>query len=84
MLGSYKLNLTRNICEDGQSDIPVILTFQGNGTVDDFFAREYAAHVDEVALAAYKKQFNRESLLSAYHHGKTNIAQESYMCFVEH
>ncbi|MEG1988680.1 MAG: PAS domain-containing protein, partial [Oscillibacter sp.] len=45
VLGSFKLNLTQNICEDGQSDLPVILTFQGNGTVDDFFEHEYKAHV---------------------------------------
>ncbi|MEG0215134.1 MAG: PAS domain-containing protein, partial [Hungatella sp.] len=83
VLGSFKLNLTQNICEDGQSDNPIILTFQGNGTVDDFFAREYAAHVDEKDLAVYQARFNRESLLNAYQEGQTSLYQESYMRFWE-
>ncbi|MEG1682546.1 MAG: response regulator [Oscillospiraceae bacterium] len=81
VLGSFKLNLTRNICEDGQSNIDRILTFQGDGTVDDFFAHEYAAHADAAALEEYKKHFNRESLLAAYHQGETSVAQESYLSF---
>ncbi|MEG1068993.1 MAG: response regulator [Ruthenibacterium sp.] len=81
VLGSFKLNLTQNICEDGQSDIPIILTFQGNGTVDDFFDREYAAHVDTATLPEYKKLFTRESLLAAYRRGETSVAQESYISF---
>ncbi|MEG2349268.1 MAG: histidine kinase dimerization/phospho-acceptor domain-containing protein, partial [Hungatella sp.] len=83
VLGSFKLNLTQNICEDGQSDNPIILTFQGNGTVDDFFVREYAAHVDEKDLAVYQARFNRESLLNAYQEGQTSLYQESYMRFWE-
>ncbi|MEG2958289.1 MAG: hypothetical protein RR828_01000, partial [Oscillospiraceae bacterium] len=55
VLGSFKLNLTKNLCEDGQSENPMILSFLGDGTVDDFFAREYAAHVDEKYLPEYKK-----------------------------
>ncbi|MEG1989335.1 MAG: hypothetical protein RR035_09115, partial [Oscillibacter sp.] len=81
VLGSFKLNLTQNICEDGQSDIPAILTFQGDGTVDGFFAHEYAAHVDEADLAEYKKIFNRENLLQAYRGGKTSVSHETYMSF---
>ena len=81
VLGSFKLNLTQNICEDGQSDIPVIRSFQGNGTVDDFFAHEYAVHVDEVALAEYRNLFNRENLLKTFRHGQTCVTQESYMSF---
>ncbi|MEG1746999.1 MAG: response regulator [Oscillospiraceae bacterium] len=81
VLGSFKLNLTQNLCEDGQSDNPMILSFLGDGTVDDFFAREYAAHVDETALTEYKKLFNRKNLLSTFRRGQTSITQESYMSF---
>ncbi|MEG0834493.1 MAG: response regulator [Christensenellaceae bacterium] len=83
VLGSFKLNLTQNICTDGQSDIPFILTFQGNGTVDDFFLREAYAHVDKKDIAEYKKIFNRDNLLQAYGEGKTSISQETYMRFAE-
>ncbi|MEG1577681.1 MAG: ATP-binding protein, partial [Oscillospiraceae bacterium] len=81
VLGSFKLNLTQNICEDGQSDNPMILSFVGDGTVDDFFTREYAAHVDEKHLPKYKKMFNRVSLLKSFRLGKTSVTQESYLCF---
>ncbi|MEG1822065.1 MAG: response regulator [Clostridiales bacterium] len=83
VLGSFKLNLTQNICDDGQSEIDVILTFQGDGTVDDFFAHEYLAHVDEKDLKEYKKIFNRTNLLDLYGTGKTSIVRESYMSFWE-
>ncbi|MEG1870156.1 MAG: histidine kinase dimerization/phospho-acceptor domain-containing protein, partial [Oscillospiraceae bacterium] len=81
VIGSYKMNLTQNICEDGLSDNALILTFQGDGTVDDFFKREYTAHIDDAELEEYKKIFNRESLLKAYREGKTSIALENYMSF---
>ncbi|MEG2929203.1 MAG: response regulator [Oscillospiraceae bacterium] len=81
VLGSFKLNLTRNICEDGISENPLILNFQGNGTADDFFAHEYCAHIDAVDLVEYKKMFNRISLLNAYHEGHTSFVQESYLNF---
>ncbi|MEG1774203.1 MAG: hypothetical protein RR320_05055, partial [Oscillospiraceae bacterium] len=83
VLGSFKLNLTQNTCEDGQSDLPVILTFQADGTVDGFFEREYAAHMDANDLAEYKKQFNRASLLRAYRAGQASVAQESILSFCE-
>ncbi|MEG2021899.1 MAG: response regulator, partial [Oscillospiraceae bacterium] len=79
--GSYKMNLTQNICEDGQSDNPLILSFQGRGTVDDFFAREYSVHVDAEQLKTYKSVFNRENLLKCYREGKTRLTQEAYVSF---
>ncbi|MEG1720062.1 MAG: response regulator, partial [Pseudoflavonifractor sp.] len=81
VLGSYKMNLSQNICEDGQSDNTTILTFQGNGTVDGFFALEYATHLDAQELAEYKKKFNRESLLNSYWAADTRLTQESYVTF---
>ncbi|MEG0265349.1 MAG: response regulator [Erysipelotrichaceae bacterium] len=81
VIGSFKMNLTRNTCEDGQSDNLVILSFQGNGTADDFFEREYMTHLDKKALIQYKKVFNRESLLKAFQSGKTSVSQEAFVRF---
>ncbi|MEG1902304.1 MAG: response regulator [Clostridium sp.] len=81
VIGSYKMNLTQNICEDGQSENPMILSLQGEGTVNDFFAHEYTTHVDKVELKEYKKIFNRESLLGSYREGKTTLTHESYVNF---
>ncbi|MEF9878542.1 MAG: response regulator [Clostridia bacterium] len=81
VIGSYKMNLTANTCEDGQSDNPTILTFQGDGTVDGFFELEYTTHMDAEELLVYKQRFNRESLLQSYREGKTSLTQESYVNF---
>ncbi|MEG2842297.1 MAG: hypothetical protein RR900_02320, partial [Ruthenibacterium sp.] len=83
VVGSFKMNLTRNICEDGQSDIPFILTFRGNGTVDDFFKRETAAHVEAEERAAYVAVFNRKNLLKLFREGKTTVVQESYISYTK-
>ncbi|MEG1878679.1 MAG: ATP-binding protein, partial [Pseudoflavonifractor sp.] len=83
VMGSFKLNLTQNTCEDGQSDNQTILTFQQGGTVDSFFALEYSAHVDPTDLAEYKKIFSRESLIETYREGKSSVVQETYMKFGE-
>ncbi|MEG2174622.1 MAG: response regulator [Oscillospiraceae bacterium] len=83
VVGSFKLNLTKNRCEDGQSDNIQILSFQQGGTVDSFFEREYTAHVDPADLMEYKKAFNRQSLLQAYREGKTAVMQECYLRFGE-
>ncbi|MEG1781685.1 MAG: ATP-binding protein [Oscillospiraceae bacterium] len=81
VIGSFKMNLTKNICEDGQSDNATILTFQGDGTVDGFFRLEYATHMDEQELQEYKRLFNRQSLLKSFQDGRTRVAQEAYVNF---
>ncbi|MEG2037942.1 MAG: histidine kinase dimerization/phospho-acceptor domain-containing protein, partial [Ruthenibacterium sp.] len=81
VIGSFKMNLTQNICEDGQSDEAAILTFGECKTIDDFFRREYTVHVNAEELEEYKAIFNRESLLQAYREGRTSITNESYVKF---
>ncbi|MEG2570943.1 MAG: ATP-binding protein, partial [Clostridia bacterium] len=83
ILGSFKMNLTQNTCEEGQSDIKTILTFGRGGTVDGFFELEYATHLDAAEAEQYKSIFNRENLLKEYQRGKTSFIQESYVDFGE-
>ncbi|MEG1557625.1 MAG: response regulator [Oscillospiraceae bacterium] len=83
VIGSFKMNLTQNTCMDGQSDFDVIMDFQGNGTADDFFLREYRVHKDLEELAEYKKIFNRKSLLKSFQSGKTRVVQESCVILEE-
>ncbi|MEG0762613.1 MAG: response regulator [Oscillospiraceae bacterium] len=79
VIGSFKMNLTKNICEDGISDITTILNFNGDGTVDEFFRREYLTHMDTDDLNEYKQIFNRKNLLKEYGNGKTSFIKESYI-----
>ncbi|MEG1520395.1 MAG: ATP-binding protein, partial [Clostridia bacterium] len=83
IIGSFKMNLTLNTCDGGQSDIITITKFQGDGTVDGFFALEYATHMEEDDLNEYKKVFNRENLLKSFAEGITTVSKESYVDFGE-
>ncbi|MEG2084774.1 MAG: ATP-binding protein, partial [Clostridia bacterium] len=81
IIGSFKMNLTQNTCDNGQSDIDTILTFSGDGTVDGFFELEYATHIEEEDLKEYKVAFNRVKLLKSFLEGTTTVAKESYVNF---
>ncbi|MEG2506493.1 MAG: response regulator [Longicatena sp.] len=81
VIGSYKMNLSKNTCEDGQSNRKTILGFQGNGTVDDFFENESATHLDKEEVIEYRKEFNREHLLQSFCEGKTSLVHEAYVDF---
>ncbi|MEG2924638.1 MAG: histidine kinase dimerization/phospho-acceptor domain-containing protein, partial [Oscillospiraceae bacterium] len=81
VIGSFKMNLTKNLCGDGQGRSYVILDLQGSQTVDSFFECEYATHIDVVAREKYKKVFNRESLLASYREGKSSFVEEAYVTF---
>ncbi|MEG1528555.1 MAG: response regulator [Clostridia bacterium] len=81
VIGSFRMNLTNNTCDDGQGNNPTVLCFQDKGTVDGFFELEYKTHLDEKELDEYKSVFNRENLLKVFREGKTTVSQESYVCF---
>ncbi|MEG1263917.1 MAG: response regulator [Clostridia bacterium] len=81
VIGSFKMNLTKNTCEDGQSLNPIVLGFQKRGTVDGFFELEYATHEDEADLVEYKKVFERANLLKSFQAGRTSVAQEASVRF---
>ncbi|MEF9866087.1 MAG: response regulator, partial [Oscillospiraceae bacterium] len=81
VIGSFKMNLTKNLCGDGQGRSYVILDLQGSQTVDSFFECEYATHIDIVAREKYKKVFNRENLLASYREGKSSFVEEAYVTF---
>lgn len=79
VIGSFKMNLTKNICGDGQSNIADILSFCLKGTVDGFFQRENLTHIDAEDLQKCKEIFNRENLIKNYREGQTSLTKESYI-----
>ncbi len=76
VIGSFHFNLTKNWCGDGQSDYEEILILQESRTVDGFFEAEYANNADAEILAEYKKVFNRENLMKAFHEGNSQLSYE--------
>ncbi|MEG1985033.1 MAG: response regulator [Oscillospiraceae bacterium] len=81
VIGSFKMNLTQNTCGDGQGNNSIILGFQGEGTVDSFFKREYATHMDEKELERYKRIFSRENMIKSFQNGKSSLFEEAYVNF---
>ncbi|MEG1684096.1 MAG: hypothetical protein RR295_09700, partial [Oscillospiraceae bacterium] len=84
VLGSFKMNLTKNICDDGQSDDPAILDFQADGTVDGFFDRECSTHIGTADLETYRQLFSRPALLKSFHEGKSSVVHEAYVRLGDH
>ncbi|MEG0862987.1 MAG: response regulator [Clostridia bacterium] len=74
---SFWLNLTKNICMEGQCINPELLGFEQDGTVDGFFEVDYLHVVGETYLEAYRKMFNRKNLLKQFNEGTTELSYET-------
>ncbi len=75
-LGSFRMNLTRNWCGDGQSPQPDYLSLQESGTVDGFFAAMAERLVEGEARDSFRRFFTRKNLLQAFQEGRPQITQE--------
>jgi len=75
-LGTFRLNLTKNTCGDGQSPYDSVLTQQNSGTVDGYLEANGSIIADDKLRGEYKNTFTREKLLDAYRHGKTEVSTE--------
>ena len=75
-LGTFHLNLTKNLCSDGQSPFSSVLRQQSSGTADGYLEANCAIIADEEHKAAYREQFTREKMLEAFQSGKTELFQE--------
>ena len=73
---SFRFNLTTNWCGDGYSKNSNLSDFTKATTVDEFFAKVYAALASEIELKQYKEVFSREGLLKAFAAGKTMVEAE--------
>ncbi|MEG1559935.1 MAG: response regulator [Clostridia bacterium] len=80
-IGSFKLNLTKNICCDGMTQDPEILKMQEDGTADAFFALDHQRCVDPKARAEYAKIFNRQVLIKNFQDGNRHFSHEHLFRF---
>jgi len=75
-LGSFRLNLTKDLCGDGQSPVPEYLVLQESGTVSGFIRA-----ISERILPGGQKDrfvgfFTRENLLREYQGGHSQFTTE--------
>lgn len=83
MLGSFRLNLTKNRCEEGKCEFPFISKLKDDGTTDGFLKKAYEAVPDFEQRQAYKAIFNRASLISGFMNGENHHRLEHRLCVCE-
>jgi signal transduction histidine kinase/CheY-like chemotaxis protein/PAS domain-containing protein len=75
-LGSFRLNLTHNWCEEGKSSIPFLLQQQEKGTADGYFKEFSKLITDEETKADFQKRFDRKLLLKEFAEGTSKVSIE--------
>ena len=73
-LGTFHLNLTKNLCLDGKSPFPSVLKQKESGTAEGYFDAFSKLIADEDILNWFRRVFTLESLLHRYHHGETTLS----------
>jgi len=75
-LGSFRLNITKDRCGDGQSSRPEYLVLQKSGTVSGFI-RSVAELIEPgETKEMFAKVFTRDNLLKEYQRGNTQFSEE--------
>ena len=73
-IGSFRLNLTKNVCGEGQSPFADILSLQNSGTVDGFFEGVASRLSDITSLSVFRDTFSREKLIAAFLRGNSHLS----------
>jgi len=75
-LGTFRQNITKNWCGDGQSPFPELLAAQDAGTVDGYVAALAATVADDAAREEFSRRFSRDRLLDGFHSGRSQFSME--------
>jgi len=75
-LGTYRLNLTRNSCEQEENPTAAARQIWQSGPADDFFKTVSRLIDDEAIKEEYFRKFNREALLDAFAKGTEKVSLE--------
>ena len=73
-LGSFHLNLTKNICIDGKSPLAFVMKQKESGTVDGYFSEFSKLIADEDTLSWFRREFTRKVLIKSFRDGKTTVS----------
>jgi signal transduction histidine kinase/CheY-like chemotaxis protein len=75
-LGSFHLNLTKNLCSDGKSPFDFVLTQQKSGTCDGYFKAFSELIADDKIKKDFFETFQREKLIASFYNGTTSVVFE--------
>ncbi len=76
IMGSFRLNLSQNLCSGGQSVFPYLLKLQEDGTVDGFFQRVYPDIPEKAQRQQYSSIFSKENMIASFYAGTTRLSVE--------
>ena len=76
ILGSFHLNLSKNLCGEGRSPLAFVLKQQESGTVDGYFAEFSKLIADAAVKKEFFRIFNRQKLIQAFYDGRTQAEIE--------
>lgn len=72
-IGTIRLNLTKDSCGDANGFYRQVRSQAQDGTVDGFFQCTYLLNPNISDLSEFRKHFNKDNLLQAFHQGTTEI-----------
>ena len=75
-LGTYRLNLTKDRCEQDENPSAAAQKLWQSGPVDDFFETVSRLIDDEAIKEEYFRKFNRDALLEAFSKGTGKVSLE--------
>ena len=73
-LGAFRLNLTKNLCLDGQSPYPIVLSRLSSDTAEGHLAAVAALITSDKLRADFSSRFTRGRLLEAYRAGQQQLS----------
>ncbi|MEG1799043.1 MAG: PAS domain-containing sensor histidine kinase, partial [Synergistaceae bacterium] len=73
-LGSFHLNITKNLCFDGTSRYAVVRALDKDGTADSFLDTLKTMIPDRAERETFSSIFERDSLLTAFEQGRSFLS----------
>lgn len=76
VMGSFHLNLSLNLCGEGQCLYPEALKMQEDGTADGFYQKFLENIPDNAQKRQFEERFSREALMECFTQGTSHVSME--------
>ncbi len=74
VISSIRLNLSQNLCSEGQSSVDTMVALRQHTTADSFFEDIYQNIPQKDMRREFMSVFNRQNLLESFRNGKTHLS----------
>jgi signal transduction histidine kinase/BarA-like signal transduction histidine kinase len=76
LIASFQLNLTKNWCGKGRSNLAFVLKQEASGTADGYFEEFFKLLTNPQQQKEFRQVFNRKHLLQRFQEGETKVSLE--------